>query len=428
MLMEWEDWILFFIETPKYFLITYGILGFAFKKGVKKYLLLLYLLLLPVLCYMEMDTQVYRTLWFLLLIVVYFQGDLGKKVQVFLLEYCVVISVDNFFWCIFAAFTSPEQMRPGTMKNYIGDFFSMLMWLLPVFLLRKQKKRIHECIEQLSVKWMCLLIGTFIICGFVLGVQEMRILGEMTSGMELGAIIIEAVAVIAIIIAGIVLIYTIYSKEQLKREKEIQGYLLEEQQTYYHRRMQQEEQLRSFRHDIGNHLRAVHALQREGKLEESRQYLESLSGKLEAQRMVTTGNDIADYLINGTIQELEEKGALEKKIRGRFPPDISLANEEVTVLLGNALDNAKEALLQIEGRRELLILIENSLPDLYITVGNTSKNELKEKDGIFETTKEDKENHGYGVRNMRQVVERHEGEIKWERRSDWFQIEMHLKL
>lgn len=265
-------------------------------------------------------------------------------------------------------------------------------------------------------------------CGLVLGAEQGRILGEMTKADEQIVALIEMGAVIAIIIVGIVLLYTVYSREQFKREREIQAYILEEQRIYYHRKMQQEEQIRAFRHDIDNHLRAVHALQKEGRLEESHRYLENLSGKLVSQKMVSAGNAIADYLINGAIRELEEDGEFEYNIQGCFPQNIAIADEEMTVLLGNALDNAKEALFQVKENRKLLIRIENNLPDLYITIGNTSNNQLKEKAGYFETTKKDQKNHGYGMRNMRQVVEHYKGAITWKQKPGWFQVEIHIKV
>ncbi len=428
MLIEWKEWLWIFSETPKYFLITYGILGFELKKGKKKYFSLLYLLLLPIWHYIKANIVVYKALWYLLVMVCFFQGHIKKKAQMFVLEYCIIASIDNFFWCIFATLTSVAQMRPGTIGNYLGDFFNMLVWLFPLFLLKKQRRQIRECIEQLSWKWILLLIGTFIICGLIMGAEELRILEEMPKTDEKLVALIEAGAVIAIIIVGIVLLYTVYSREQFKREREIQAYIVEEQKTYYHRKMQQEEQIRAFRHDIDKHLRVVHALQKEGRLEESQRYLENLSGKLVSQKMVSAGNAIADYLINATIRELEEDGKFEYNIQGCFPPSIAIADEEMTVLLGNALDNAKEALFQVKENRKLLIRIENNLPDLYITIGNTSNNQLKEKDGYFETTKKDQKNHGYGMRNMRQVVEHYEGEITWEQRPGWFQMEIHIKV
>ncbi len=278
--MKFMDWQWLIIETPKYFFITYGILGFDFKEGKKKYLWLIYLLIFPFLFYLKMDTFLYKRLWLVLAIVAFFHGSLKKKVQIFFLEYSVIGSVDVFFWCLFLTISSVDRMQEGTMGDCLTELFTMIIWIFPLFLLKKQRKRIHECILLLSWKWIFLLIGTFVICGLVLGAEKGRILGEMTKADEQIVAFIGDGAVVAVIIMVIVLIYTVYYRERFKREQELKNYILKEQQAYYDQIMQQEEETRSFRHDIQNHLRIIATLEQKGEVDKSQQYLMELIGKL----------------------------------------------------------------------------------------------------------------------------------------------------
>ena len=97
---------------------------------------------------------------------------------------------------------------------------------------------------------------------------------------------------------------------------------------------------------------------------------------------------------------------------------------EICSLLGNALDNAIEAVQQVEDPQERLIHFSAARQKgfLRIAVGNRFRGDLKIRDGLPVTTKEDKSFHGFGVRSMKSIAEQHDGSLHTEVRDGWFRL------
>ncbi len=230
--MEFSEWSWILIELPKYLLVTYGILGFPLRKGKKKYLFLLYFLPLPVFLYFGWDTLEYRTLCCVLIVPVFFQGRLEKQVQAVLLEFFLITAVDVFLWAVLVSITSIEWMETGQPGNYFGDALGLLFWIPPCLLLRKQRRRIYYCLERLPWKWFLVLLFTFIAGAGVVGAAQIRVLNKMTEVLEQRAMVIEAGAMVLIILLGIIFIYIVYTNGQLRLEREVQEQSLKAQRAY----------------------------------------------------------------------------------------------------------------------------------------------------------------------------------------------------
>ena len=138
---------------------------------------------------------------------------------------------------------------------------------------------------------------------------------------------------------------------------------------------------------------------------------------------IVTGNTVADYLVNETIYRLEQSGEIVYSVVGRFPDEMRISNMDLCVLLGNALDNAREALLKVKGKRELRVEILNLRQVLMMRITNSAR---KPEGRFLESTKEKKREHGYGTKNMMWVVEKYDGEINWYYKDGFFVVEIEI--
>lgn len=125
--------------------------------------------------------------------------------------------------------------------------------------------------------------------------------------------------------------------------------------------------------------------------------------------IVKTGNPIVDYFLYAMISDLMEVGGFEYNISGKFPPTLHLSDIDLSVLLGNALDNAKEALLKTDGERKFGFLVMSKGKKIEIEITNS----CKEGGLTFNTSKKDVRNHGYGLLNMQSVVNKYDGDMKY---------------
>lgn len=187
------------------------------------------------------------------------------------------------------------------------------------------------------------------------------------------------------------------------------------QQTYAYQNqleviMESRNRVRALRHDMKNHILALQVLVQRKELEEMNKYLDSMRNFMtNPQEYVKTGNDTVDSLLNYKIQKANEVlNAVETKIC--IPEQLRLRSFDLNVLLGNLLDNAIAASMQTEDKK-LKITIKLDKGILFLNICNSCQRIADRRRDFLETTKEDKVNHGIGLKNVRRIVEKYHGDI-----------------
>ncbi len=95
----------------------------------------------------------------------------------------------------------------------------------------------------------------------------------------------------------------------------------------------------------------------------------------------------------------------------------------MTVILGNLLDNALQAVLLVTENRFIDFAIHYSKGMLLIKVTNPFKTPItKHENGVIVTSKADKKNHGYGLKSVNETVEKYNGTVDINPDNDIFTI------
>ena len=166
-----------------------------------------------------------------------------------------------------------------------------------------------------------------------------------------------------------------------------------------------EQETRRVRHDMKNHLLSIGMLLDEGKTDEARKYVESITEKVEKLSPdISTGHMLVDAILSDRRRKAENIGA-EFAVEGSVPKDLILENVDLCTILANGMDNALEAVDRIEdGARNIFCEFKNQGGMFYIGIRNTTSEKF-----TGETSKSDKKNHGFGLMNMRMAVEKYDG-------------------
>ena len=174
--------------------------------------------------------------------------------------------------------------------------------------------------------------------------------------------------------------------------------------------MESQNRVRALRHDMKNHILALQILVQRKEAEETDKYLDSMKNFMtNPEEYVKTGNDAVDSLLNYKIQKADEVlNVVETKIS--IPEQLRLRSFDLNVLLGNLLDNAIDASMQTEDKK-LKITIKLDKGILFLNICNSCQMIADGKKNFLETTKEDKANHGIGLKNVRRIVEKYHGDI-----------------
>ena len=101
------------------------------------------------------------------------------------------------------------------------------------------------------------------------------------------------------------------------------------------------------------------------------------------------------------------------------------ASMDIAALIGNALDNAIESELKEEESARFINMSVKTLGEiLLVHVDNYCTHAPEFKDGLPETTKEDKQYNGFGVKSMRYITEKYDGQMKIALKDGVFNVDM----
>jgi sensor histidine kinase regulating citrate/malate metabolism len=171
--------------------------------------------------------------------------------------------------------------------------------------------------------------------------------------------------------------------------------------------------VRRFKHDLVNHIGALRELMNEKKTEEAKEYIDTIWNIQNAFDLkLHTGDSFLDVIVN-YYSYLATKENIEFIVVGRLTDKIPLEMFDITTLMGNILQNAVEAAVKADVPRIRVEFVEHK-KEIFIVVSNSVAEGINTKANFFMTSKKDKENHGFGLKNIVATVEKYHGECYME--------------
>ncbi|MCR5102780.1 MAG: GHKL domain-containing protein [Butyrivibrio sp.] len=96
---------------------------------------------------------------------------------------------------------------------------------------------------------------------------------------------------------------------------------------------------------------------------------------------------------------------------------------DVYTLFANLMDNAIEASLEVpEGNRSISLIVKKQSGFISIVEENMYEKPPVVQDGFFKTIKDDVSNHGFGLKSMNEIVDKYNGNIKFEVNDNKFKV------
>lgn len=414
--MDVYEWIyLMVVEGIKYVLVAHYFFGYKFNRKKTKYLLVLYPLMIPVVQmagkYIGIFNEIvysYKNLWGLFLLLFIMRGKAIDKMKSFLLMWFFASMVDTIMFFPALMFTKIEE-QDIQIKMFWGCI-GAVFWIIAAFKAKEVQKRFQLFLQGMSFFEYCLLLLALFIVSLALGGMQGYWYGAITSSKKDVIFLLDIIAAIIFMVICVLLFYTRQTKAHLEEMNEANLRYLALQHQYYKSYLMQYEDMRSYQHDINKHIFLIGELCRKNKFDELKDYVERLAECYDKVRTVHTGNLIADTVISYSLGALRSEGNFRFQLDGHFPEKFFMEDVDFCVLLSNLLDNAKEALEKVEGMRLIQMEVKRFQEKLYLTVSN---NVAGGQIDFGHTSKEDKLHHGYGIRNIRRVVEKYSGTVQW---------------
>lgn len=238
--------------------------------------------------------------------------------------------------------------------------------------------------------------------------RKISILYPLSNEINTLISIISFLSLIAIIVT-----YILYSNT-IKRDNklfELNNELnkIEVDRTYYELLEHKNEEMHIFVHDTKNHLSTIKALANNSIIDE---YIDKINSDLnKCTPKCTTNNKIMDLILNKysdlcKINKIEFYTIIKTA-------NLNYMNEmDLSSFLNNILSNAYEAAIKSTEKRIELSINKMQGFDVLTCTNSCDKKPII-KDHILVTSKDDNTFHGYGIKSIKKIVKKYDGNYEW---------------
>jgi len=316
----------------------------------------------------------------------------------------IVIITNTVIYSSFSIFASAEQLSSYTyIRLAMILTYAVVNTVFAIALLRfNEKERVLPLYVGVIVFVLCLMGAS----GLYLLLSEITELS--IHHMQIIRCIIPAI-VLAIFIFAILILLDAISKET-KKQVESQAKLsaLNSRVEYEEKTHAMVDIVKKIKHDYANHIIAISGYVNAEDYDGLRDYLKKYNTEYDMGYFYSTGIISIDSILTSKSLIAKHDG-IDFGATVQLTPSLKLPDFDVTVILGNLLDNALEAQKSVTGRKYINLTLTMQKSMLCIVLENSSSGKYNWYNGKLASSKVDTHFHGYGLRMMREIVEKYKG-------------------
>lgn len=339
-------------------------------------------------------------------VLVSYEGNWKRKLLSVLASVGMSLLTENIAWVIFL------KGKDRQMLEYALFFSVFALFLLEVIIEKTIKFR--KGIELSFYKDLFLILvfmgNMFVANVLIEGAYRNRLLLILA----LGVLLMVSITV-----------FYLYEKllDDYARRKEDEMYRMQLAMTQNQLEIMRgsNDVYRNMRHDMKHHTRMLFGYIEKGEGKKAIEYLEKMNDYIVAGRQyVDTGNECIDCILNYIIDEVNKMG-------GNIKTDIKIGENlliedfDINIILSNLLLNACEAIKKSK-KKEIMAALKYDRGALKIRIHNTYTGTIIRNGDNFQSTKENKDGHGMGLANVRQMVAQYGGEMKIDYSEEEFYV------
>lgn len=348
------------------------------------------------------------------------EGNRGKATALYpvvVVMYCLVNILSSYGLAAILGM-SQETLADSLPLTIVAECASIILFSVYGLVIRKRLS------QEFSFSWpyACILLLGSICCLFFIGFAQ----GVWNSD-EFIFTIKEEVWIVSIILILVFMVLIVWQHnvktKALKVELENEKYrlYLQGQQEHIQLLLEDDERRRRLKHDLRAHMLALNTYAQKGELENVQEYLQ----KMEESFCVEQAKRYTGILgVDAIINDMHKK-AIEESVSWSFEGTLKNTTEIVVfdwcVLFSNLLTNALEATRECNVEKRIEVKISNIQEKVVLIVRNTCNENVLGTERP-QTIKQDKINHGLGLKNVEEIIKKRDGTINYNAVNGWFEI------
>lgn len=170
-------------------------------------------------------------------------------------------------------------------------------------------------------------------------------------------------------------------------------------------------EMRGYKHDFHHHLQALKGQLEAGEIDRAIAYIDQLDQTLQnVDTLLKTGNVTVDAILSAKIAGAKAEG-ISVTVDANISDNLTLTDLELSIIIGNLLDNAIEACRSAEGKKFIRISLHMKGKMLYFYMLNSAGAKKQKLGSLFKTSKGSA--HGFGLHRAETVLNEHGGWVKY---------------
>ncbi len=220
-----------------------------------------------------------------------------------------------------------------------------------------------------------------------------------------------------------------HKQEVAQRERDIFASQLQQAQVELDTMRQMQKGTAIYRHDMRHHLSLIGGFAAEGDLQKINEYLAVTEADIDALTPVRYCENDTVNLILSSFETKAKKERVVLHADVKLPEELGINDTELCSLLSNALENAIFAAAQVEDERLRKVYIHAVINGhkLVLSTENAYVGTI-EMEGELPRSMNKEAGHGFGIKSMISIVERHGGLYSFETEGGVFILQLMLPL
>lgn len=235
------------------------------------------------------------------------------------------------------------------------------------------------------------------------------------------------IAIIFLILSNVVVQYMFEEyavMQQKEKEKDLERMREQMEIGYYKKVEENNEKYRKFLHDVKQYFSAINAMAKNNNNENIIRFLQDIHYYMNGTSNVVYSSNT---MLNAILLEkklLAEKNNISFYVRMEQNVNLNgISDVDLIGIVGNMLDNAIEASGKIEQEKRKII-VEGYMSEahhFFVFLVKNAINKMPEKNqGSLRTWKKDRDNHGIGLKNIEEILQKYNGYMNIEIREHVF--------
>ena len=354
-------------------------------------------------------------------VMMYVFGEKFWRILILMLLYqglCFVTDCISwtFLNCVFAS-AGQEYLRSTNLQMFMAILSQILLFCI-LLIIKKCFIKQNTAILT-GMQWIRITI--FPIFTIITIISILIYFNMSSSEEQKNVLLCIAFGMLIMNILVFYLIGDILEGEEKLRKEVLFHKRVKSEIDMYHQISENYNQQRKREHEYRNQMMVVGALVKDRKLEKLEDYLSKWDKQPENWVDYFDANHvIVNAILNTKYQEARDKGIV-FVVKINDLSHAKIQDEDMVIILSNLLNNAIEACQSCTDKIIKIKLVKEK-EQTVISVVNTFGTMPVLVSGEYQTTKENKAEHGIGIRNIKETVDKYGGSYVIRHKDHLFQV------